>query len=531
MLDDSYSRVSALLAKSFPPELVVSDPEKVADWDSGYGIYARTPRFVVVLENEDQVRSLLSVADRAGVSVTFRAAGTSLCGQTVSDSILAALGDGWNKCQVERDGERIRLQPGVFGAEANRALAPYGRKIGPDPASLDIAKIGGIVANNASGMCCGTAENSYRTLAAIRVILADGAIIDTGDAESVRAFSKSHGAMLDQLDRLARRTKADPVLSERIRRKYQIKNTVGYSLNALVDFDDPIDILAHLMIGSEGTLGFISEITLRSVPHHAHQAVAFLLFPDVVAACKVVTALRLGAPVTAVEVMNQTAIGMRVAQGDTPAYVRGLHEAATTLLVETRAADANALVAQVAAVEAALEDFSPRYLVPFTSDPAQTEELWAIRKGRRSFISGAGRSHGPIILGEDVAFPIEHLAEATADLQKLLHDHGYPPAAILGHALEGNLHFSFALDFSKTDEVERFRRLTDGLVELVVDRYDGSLKAEHGTGRAMAPFVEREWGSKALELMRDIKQLFDPRGLLNPGVVLSGDPDAHLRFR
>ena len=114
-----------------------------------------------------------------------------------------------------------------------------------------------MAANNSSGMCCGTAQNSYNTLAAIRVMLADGSLLDTADAASVAAFKASHGALLDGLAGLAARVRADDALASRIRSKYKIKNTTGYSLNALVDYTDPVDILAHLMIGSEGTLGFI----------------------------------------------------------------------------------------------------------------------------------------------------------------------------------------------------------------------------------------------------------------------------------
>src|SRR4029453_12949787 len=117
-----------------------------------------------------------------------------------------------------------------------------------------------------SGMCCGTAQNSYHTLAAIRVVLADGAVLDTAEPASVEAFRASHARVLAGLDALSRRVRADAALAARIRHKYRMKNTTGYGINALVDFTDPLDILAHLMIGSEGTLAFIAAITYRTVP-------------------------------------------------------------------------------------------------------------------------------------------------------------------------------------------------------------------------------------------------------------------------
>jgi D-lactate dehydrogenase len=134
--------------------------------------------------------------------------------------------------------------------------------------------IGGIAANNASGMCCGTAQNSYQTVDSMRVVFADGALLDTSDDRSRNDFAASHGQMLDNLSSLANTVRSNAILAARIRHKFKIKNTTGYSLNALVDYDDPFDILVHLMIGSEGTLGFISEIVYKTVVEHLNKASA-----------------------------------------------------------------------------------------------------------------------------------------------------------------------------------------------------------------------------------------------------------------
>ena len=153
---------------------------------------------------------------------------------------------------------------------------------------------------------------------------------------------------------------------------------------------------------------------------------------------------------------------------------------------------------------------------------------WKVRKGAFPSV-GAMRRAGTTVIIEDVAFPIESLAAATLDLQALMRQHGYSEGIIFGHALEGNLHFVFTQDFSDPAEVDRYARFTEDICRLVVDKYDGSLKAEHGTGRNMAPFVEMEWGRQATDLMRRIKMLFDPENLLNPGVILNDDPQAHLK--
>ncbi|HEX6827764.1 MAG TPA: FAD-linked oxidase C-terminal domain-containing protein, partial [Burkholderiales bacterium] len=308
---------------------------------------------------------------------------------------------------------------------------------------------------------------------------------------------------------------------------YRMKNTTGYGLNALVDFDDPVDILAHLMIGSEGTLAFISAITYRTVPEHADKASALILFSDLETACRAVTALKV-APVEAVELMDRPALASVEHKPAMPDAIRALGPDGAALLVETRAGDPRTLAAQVAAIEATLSGVTTAAPFAFSTDPAECARLWNVRKGMFPSV-GAVRETGTTVVIEDVAFPVERLAPATLDLQALLHHHGYHQAIIFGHALEGNLHFVFTQDFNIPAEVQRYRRFMDDVARLVVEKYDGALKAEHGTGRNMAPFVALEWGAEGLALMREIKHLFDPDGLLNPGVILNPDPEAHLK--
>ncbi len=295
MLPAPYDALHRTLAAFVPPERLVTDPLRLLAWGTDASFYRLVPKLVVVVDSEDEVQRLLALCAELRTPVTFRAAGTSLSGQAISDSVLAVLGEGWRRVDVADDGKTITLQPGVTGARANQALARFGRKIGPDPASIDTAMIGGIAANNSSGMCCGTAQNSYHTLAGVRMILADGTVLDTRDAASRAAFRGSHREWLEDLARIAASARADPGLASRIRHKFRMKNTTGYSLNALVDFEDPIDVAAHLMIGSEGTLGFISAVTYETVPEHAHKASALVLFADIASACRAVVRARAGA--------------------------------------------------------------------------------------------------------------------------------------------------------------------------------------------------------------------------------------------
>jgi D-lactate dehydrogenase len=183
--------LAAAFRDALPGARVITDALRRLAYGTDASFYRLVPQVVVVVDSEPEVLAALAVCRKHGAPMTFRAAGTSLSGQAISDSVLLVLGDGWRGATIGPDAATIRLQPGVIGGHANRLLAPHGRKIGPDPASIDAAKIGGIAANNASGMCCGTRENSYHTLAGMRVVLADGTVLDTEDAASVAAFRQA----------------------------------------------------------------------------------------------------------------------------------------------------------------------------------------------------------------------------------------------------------------------------------------------------------------------------------------------------
>ncbi len=527
MSTSRYDAFVGSISQIIPPQRIHLDELSCLAFGTDASFYRLIPKVVIRAESLEEVGVVLREASARELSVTFRAAGTSLSGQAVTDSILLMLGRSWRGMQVLDGGAYIRLQPGVIGSAANVALAPYGRKIGPDPASINAAMIGGIAANNASGMCCGIAQNSYRTLASMKVLLADGTILDTGDTGSRAAFRHNNGIMLDALSALSKRVRGDEELAGRIRRKYGMKNTTGYSLNALVDFDDPFEILQHLMIGSEGTLGFIAEITYATVPEPRHKSTALLFFPDIRNACAAVPALK-RCRVDAVELMDRAALASVEDKPGMPGVLKSLGPAVAALLVETRAGSDKELAANIRGIAAALASIPMVTPLSFTDDPVEFSRLWDIRKGLFPSV-GARRKPGTTVIIEDVAFPVDRLAEATLELRELLDRHGYPETIIFGHALEGNLHFVFTQDFNRSEEVERYRDFMDNVAHMVVERYDGSLKAEHGTGRNMAPFVELEWGTDAMEIMQEIKRIFDPLGILNPGVILNSDPAVHLK--
>ncbi|GAA0702886.1 FAD-binding and (Fe-S)-binding domain-containing protein [Marinobacterium maritimum] len=515
------------LQSFIPAERLITDPLRTLAYGTDASFYRLIPQIVVRVESEQEVVRLIGLAHEHDLPLTFRAAGTSLSGQAITDSVLVQLGDGWKGYEISQGADTIRLQPGVIGAHANRYLAPFQRKIGPDPASINAAKIGGIAANNASGMCCGTAQNSYRTLHSMRLVLSDGSVLDTADPVSVEQFRQQHQPLLDSLDSLAKLTRSNSELRQKIEHKYRLKNTTGYALNALVDFDDPIDILQHLMIGSEGTLGFISAITYNTVPDHPHKASALVFFDRVRTTCEAVALLK-STPVAAVELMDRAGLHSVEDKPGMPDFIRSLPEDAAALLIETRAENEAELQQQIDAISASIAHLQTSQPYQFSTDPEECARYWAIRKGLFPAV-GAVRETGTTVIIEDVAFPVERLADAVADLHELFVRWDYPEALIFGHALEGNLHFVFTQSFETEDALRRYEGLMDDVADLVVNRYGGSLKAEHGTGRNMAPYVELEWGQDAYRLMREIKSLLDPAGILNPGVILNEDAKVHLK--
>lgn len=527
MLPERYQKFYAQIAKTIPAANIITDPLRTITFGTDASFYRLIPKIVINVREEKEVQLILREASKLKLSVTFRAAGTSLSGQAITDSILVRLGEGWRNFRVFDGATKIQLQPGIIGSQANAILAEFDKKIGPDPASIDSAKIGGILANNASGMCCGVEQNSYQTLDTMRIVLVDGTVVDTAEDKSRAEFERVHGGILDSLSTLREKVLSEAELKERIQYKFKIKNTTGYSLNALIDFEDPYDIMTHLMIGSEGTLGFISDVVYRTVVEHRHKASALIIYPDVKTACEAIPILQ-NQPVAAAELMDRAGLRSVEEKEGMPSYLKELSDTATALLVETRAESADILQSQIEKIQEAIRALETVYPISFTDVPSEYGALWKIRKGLFPAV-GAVRKTGTTVIIEDVAFPGKHLADAALDLQGLFKKYNYDEALIFGHALDGNLHFVFTQDFSVESEVVRYRDFMDDVVRLVVEKYDGSLKAEHGTGRNMAPFVEKEWGEAAYNLMREIKAIFDPNNLLNPGVILNEDAEAHIK--
>ena len=494
-------------------------------WGTDAGFYRLIPQEVLHPATEQDVLKIIARAHKEKKHITFRAAGTSLSGQAISDSLLVVCGKKWEQYTVHNEGKSITLQPGIVGQRVNEILKPYGKYFTPDPASLKSAMVGGIVMNNASGMCCGTHANSYRALKSVRIILPDGTLLDTGDEKNRAAFVMSHQKFIRKIEELRDKTRKNASLMERIRRKYSIKNVTGLTILPFAEYDDPFDIIAHLMVGSEGTLAFLSSITMTTGDICGYSSSALLLFPTTKSACEAIIEMKTTGMLSAAEFFDRKA--MQTVEKDFP-ELQGLPEDAGAVLIRTDASTQEELDKKNEVLQKVLNTYKLCQEAQFTSDPVLTGKYWAMRSGIFPAVGGT-REVGTTCLIEDIAFPVEHLAEATLALQQLFKEHNYPEAVIYGHALEGNYHFILNQRFDSPQAIEQYDHMMRAVVDLVVDQYDGSLKAEHGTGRNMAPFVRREWGDDAYELMCEVKKLFDPENIMNPGVIFNEDPASYLQ--
>jgi D-lactate dehydrogenase len=489
--------------------------------------YRLIPKAVAVPRDVEDVQRLLGLARRAGEPLVFRAGGTSLNGQSQTSGILVDVRRHWQRTWIEDDGVRVRVQPGAVLGHVNRRLAPLGRRVGPDPASTDIACMGGVIANNSGGMRCGVTQDTYSTLRSLVFVLADGTVIDTAAPDAHERFAAAAPELVSGLEAIGAELRADSELAERVARKFEIKNTTGYRLCAFLDAERPLDVFARLLVGSEGTLAFVAEAVLETVPLGRHTSVALALFEDIDAAVELVPEL-VAAGATATELMvAPTLIAAAWNMPGTPAGWKELDPQSAALLVELRAETADGLTEPELRATELLARGRVLEAPAFSRDAARVAMLWHVREGMQGLLA-AMRAPGVSLIIEDVCVRPERIGEAARDLQRLLGEHGFLPG-VAGHASAGNLHFLLTPNFGEAADLERYDAFMGELVELIVGKYDGSLKAEHGTGLNVAPHVEREWGAKATEMMWRIKRLADPDGILGPGIVLTHDEHAHLR--
>jgi D-lactate dehydrogenase len=484
------------------------------------------PKVVVQPNTIEEVQKLFEFSHTHQESLTFRAAGTSFSGQGVTDGILVDLSNYWRKVTPEEGGKKVRVQPGVIGAHVNVALKKYGKKMGPDPASINACMMGGILSNNSSGMCCGVANNSYHTLKHLTFVLPNGQLYNTEIEADYHRFEKDATDLYSGINKLKNSVRENQALSDRIRKKYLQKNTVGYCMNAFLDFEHPLDILAHVIIGGEGTLAFIAEAVLNTIPDLPYKMTGMLYFESAAIACSAIYELK-ATGAEALEFMDRASLRSVENMPGVPDFFKTLPDQAAAILCEFQATNEEALLTQYNEAIETFENLPLIHKPNFSQDAQRQALLWKIRKGMYPSVAGM-RAKGTSTLLEDFTLPVERLGEAVTDIQNLFKKYRYENGIIFGHAKDGNLHFAVSQSFITKDDIAHYEKFNDELFELILDKYDGALKGEHSTGRAVSAFVEKEWGPDAYQIMKQLKKLVDPTNLLNPGIVITEDKLTHI---
>ena len=285
---------------------VSQDPLDLAAVAPDASHYLLTPSVLVRAGSTSDVAAAMAAAKRHKVAVNFRSGGTSLSGQGLTNGVMVDARRSFRGIEVLDGGRKVRVQPGATIVAVNSVLARYGRKLGPDPASSVACTLGGVLADNSSGMSCGTVANSYRTLDSMIFVLASGTVIDTADPQCEDKLAHDEPELVETLmalrDQCREQARADEITFQ-----FSRKNTMGYGLNAFLDYDTPAQILSHLMIGSEGTLGFISSAVMNTVKIMPNLATALLHFPTLDAATKALPAL-VKSGVTVTELMDSSSL-------------------------------------------------------------------------------------------------------------------------------------------------------------------------------------------------------------------------------
>ncbi|MGV2951142.1 FAD-binding and (Fe-S)-binding domain-containing protein [Glutamicibacter sp. AGC46] len=489
--------------------------------------YLYTPQAVVLAKDAAEVSALLAAAARGNQPVTLRSGGTSLAGQASGDGLMIDVRRNFRGITVLDNGARVRVQPGATVRQVNARLAVYGSKRGPDPASEAACTIGGVIANNSSGMACGTEFNTYRTLESMTFVLPSGTMIDTADPQADRKLAAAEPQLVATLDKLGQRVRSNPASVAKIEKHFALKNTMGYGINAFLDYDTPAELMAHLIIGSEGTLAFVAEAVFRTVPIRKLAIATLAVFDNLDLATRALPEL-VDSGAATLELMDSTSLRVGQSLPGVPDAIMGFDvDQQAALLVEYHADTEEELAGLRSAGQSLLDASALRAPAVLSPDAKNRQAAWKFRKGLYASVAGA-RATGTTALLEDVVVPVESLAETCDSLQELFTEYGYADSVIFGHAKDGNIHFMLTDRFEGDVALNRYNSFNDKMVQLILDK-DGNLKAEHGTGRAMAPFVRAQYGDELYEVHLELKAACDPRLMMNPGVIIDEDHAAHIR--
>jgi FAD/FMN-containing dehydrogenase/Fe-S oxidoreductase len=525
MLDSMEKRLHAALDGALEGYLR-TDPASRALWSTDASIYQREPVGVVVARSEEDVKRALGAARGLGLSITPRGTGTSLAGQATAPGLAVDTSEMNRALDIDLESRRCVVEPGAVQGELNALVEPHGLVFGADTSTSDVATLGGMVGNNSAGMRSIYYGTTRDQILSLRCVLASGEVVDLESMTRQEAARRARHA-----DAKARLIRGALDIGDRyaddIRRRYpdMIRRVSGYGLDSLVD-PDTLD-LTHLVCGSEGTLALITqaEFKLQELPP-ARQMASFEF--DTLAASSRATAKFLEMEPSAIELLDDVAIERARATPhyrDATRFVQG--EPRALLLVEWSGTQEE-LDERFDALEEIRAEVGATAAVPLRGKDEMYQTV-KLRKSILPLLLGTSDKAKPVAFVEDAAVPADRLEEFTDRFEEIL-DRYDTWACFYGHASVGTLHVRPAMDTRESEGVRRMRRIGEEVADLVVE-LGGSISGEHGDGLSRSEFLEKMYGPEILHAFKEVKQLFDPENILNPGVIVNpARMDTQLRI-
>jgi FAD/FMN-containing dehydrogenase/Fe-S oxidoreductase len=503
-----------------------TDPASRSLWSTDASIYQRRPIGVVVARSEGDVRRTLSAARDLDLPITPRGGGTSLAGQTTAPGLALDVSGMDRVLVLDPEKRRCSVEPGVVQGELNAMVAPHGLALGADTSTSEQATLGGMIGNNSAGMRSIVYGTTADQILSLRCVLAGGETVELcplprDEAERRAREEGAEARLLRGLLEIGKR------YGEEIRRRFpkMIRRVSGYSLDALTD-PDTID-LTRLVCGSEGTLALVTRAGLKLHPLPAERALACFEFDSLPAIGRATVRLLEENP-SAVELLDDVALQAArraPAYRDSTLFVRG--EPKALLLVEWSGTKEE-LDEQFASLEYLGREVGATAVTPMRSK-AEMSQTVKLRKSTQPLLMGIIDRERPVAFVEDAAVPPERLEEYLRRFEEIIRRNG-TWACFYGHASVGCLHVRPALDTGEVEGVARMRRIGEEVADLVKE-LGGTISGEHGDGLSRSEFLEKMYGTEILRAFKEVKALFDPEGLLNPGVIV--DPpkmDTQLRI-
>jgi FAD/FMN-containing dehydrogenase/Fe-S oxidoreductase len=494
-------------------------------------VYQIEPLGVLLPRSHDDVEAAVATAAAHGVPVTARGGGTSQAGQSIGAGLVVDTSKYLNRVlAIDPDARTARVEPGLVLDDLNAALRPHGLRFAPDVSSSSRATVGGMMANNSSGARSVIYGKTGDHVATQRVVLADGsaatlqplagAALDAarqGDGLLARAYRDVPALAVEQADEIARRF---PKVMRRVG---------GYALDAFTDPAAPVD-LTRLMVGSEGTLGFVTEATVRLVPLPAEKTLVTLEFDDLLDALGA-TPLVLAHGPSAVEVMDAFILGHAVGHPTLDRALRQIVDRATSslLCVEFYGDHVDALVPRMQALERDLAGAGVRCRVRHLVDPVAQARVWHVRESSLGLSMGMKGDAKAISFVEDTAVAPERLRDYIDRFRAIVARRG-THAGVYAHASVGCLHVRPVVNLKTAEGLAQFEAIAREVADLVLE-FGGALSGEHGDGLVRGAFNEQMFGSTLYQAFRQVKRTLDPSGVFNPGRIVDTPPiTAHLRF-